>query len=172
MLKRHNKTDRHEQTAPPRVLVVDDNPDAARLLAKLFQRAGYEVAAVADHQLALATLQNEPAPISAVVVAFSNAGNSACLKLLDAIRHTPDTKVNAQRVVLLLDSARQLLFSWQSGADDILARPFHADDLIAAVDAAIARPDEQRSAYRREQMETLRDADEVGEPVVGAARYA
>lgn len=172
MLKRHNKTDQHEQSAPARVLVVDDNPDAARLLTKLFRRAGYEVADVADHQVALATLQNEPAPISAVVIAFSNAGNSACLKLLDAIRHTPDTKVNAMRAVLLLDSARQLLFSWQSGADDILARPFHADDLIAAVGAAIDRPESQRAAYRREQMQLLREADEMSDAVVGAARYA
>ena len=92
MLKRQHKTDNSSHRGPARILVVDDNPDAARLLGKLFRRAGYEVAEVSDHQVALITMMNEPEPISAVVASFSTSGNGSCLKLLDAVRHTPEAR--------------------------------------------------------------------------------
>ncbi|MFN8051458.1 MAG: hypothetical protein U0Q22_08490 [Acidimicrobiales bacterium] len=175
MLKRQSKTDNTQPQGPPRILVVDDNPDAARLLGKLFRRVGYEVAEVSDHQVALITLVNEPAPISAVIASFSSSGNGACLKLLDAIRHTPDARVNAMRTVLILDSARQQMFSWQSGADEIILRPFRAEDMLAAVDAVVARPDSERAAYRRSRIETLREqgmrVEEAPEPVSGSPRF-
>lgn len=176
MLKRQ-KTDSNERQGPPRILVVDDNPDAARLLAKLFRRQGYEVAEVSDHQVALITLLNEPAPISAVVVSFSTAGNSASLKLLDAVRHTPEPRVNAQRMILALDSDRQQMFAFQSGADEIILRPYFADDLLQATERAIARPDGDRVPYRRQRIDALRDGsapaeEPAGEPSpLGAARF-
>ena len=133
MLKRQSKTELKQQNnGPPRILVVDDNPDSARLVAKLFRRAGFEVAEVGDHQVALMTLMNEPAPISAVIASFSGTGNAASLKLLDAVRHTPDARVNSQRMVLVLDSPRQHMFSWQSGADAVLMRPYPAAPATAS----------------------------------------
>ncbi len=156
MLKRQPKTDTAQHQGPERILVVDDNPDAARLLGKLFRRVGYEVAEVSDHQVALITLMNEPTPISAVVVSFSTAGNGACLKLLDAVRHTPEPRVNTQRMILVLESARQQLFTWQSGADEIVLRPYRSEDLLAATEEAIGRPDAERQPYRRQQVEALR----------------
>lgn len=155
--------------------MVDDNADAARLLGKLFRKQGYEVAEVGDHQVALITLMNEPDPISAVVASFSTSGNGSCLKLLDAVRHTPEARVNAQRVVLILDTPRQHMFAWQSGADEIMLRPYQADDLVAAVTATIERPDSDRPAYRRQMIDVIREhaasAQQSGEPPVGAAQF-
>jgi len=82
-------------------------------MVKLFRRAGYEVAEVNDHQVALATLINEPQPIAAVVASFSGSGTSSCLKLLDAVRNHIDPRVNGHRMVLIIDNARQQMFSWQ-----------------------------------------------------------
>ena len=98
MLKRSktDKTPRYE--GPPRLLIVDDNPDAARLLGKLFRREGFEVAEVNDHQVALVALANEPNPISAVVSSFSTAGTGASVKLLDAVRNHHDPRVNTARM--------------------------------------------------------------------------
>lgn len=175
MLKRQPKTDNAAPKGPPRILVVDDNPDAARLLGKLFRRDGYEVAEVSDHQVALITMMNEPAPISAVVASFSTSGNGSCLKLLDAIRHTPEVRVNTQRVILILDTARQQMFSWQSGADEIILRPYRAEDLLAAVAATIGRPDAERPAYRRQMIDVIRDRSaspqDAKEPSMGAAHF-
>lgn len=175
LLKRQPKTDIPHPKGPHRILVVDDNADAARLLGKLFRKQGYEVAEVSDHQVALITLMNEPDPISAVVASFSASGNGSCLKLLDAIRHTPEPRVNAQRVVLILDSPRQQMFAWQSGADEILLRPYQADDLLAAVGATIERPDSARPPYRRQMIDAIREqraaTQPPGEEPVGAAQF-
>lgn len=174
MLKRQHKTEPAAPAGPPRVLVVDDNPDAARLLAKLFRRVGYEVAEVSDHQVALITLLNEPTPISAVIASFSTSGNGSCLKLLDAIRHTPEAKVNTQRVVLVLESGRQQMFSWQSGADEIVLRPYRAEDLVQGVAATIERPDSERAAYRRQKIDEIRESTAAPEPAetsVGAVHF-
>jgi DNA-binding response OmpR family regulator len=113
---------------------------------------------------------NEPDPISAVIASFSTSGNGSCLKLLDAIRHTPEPRVNAQRVVLILDTPRQQMFAWQSGADEILLRPYQADDLLAAVGATI-----ERHAHRRQMIDVIREQSVAthppGEEPVGAARF-
>jgi DNA-binding response OmpR family regulator len=175
LLKRQSKTDSSQPKGPPRILVVDDNPDAARLLGKLFRRVGYEVAEVSDHQVALITMMNEPAPISAVIASFSTSGNGSCLKLLDAVRHTPEARVNTQRVVLILDSTRQQMFSWQSGADEIILRPYRAEDLLAAVGDVIERADADRPAYRRQMIDRIREQSagpqEPVEPTIGAAHF-
>jgi len=175
LLKRQPKTDPNANAGPHRILVVDDNPDAARLLGKLFRRVGYEVAEVSDHQVALITLLNEPAPISAVVASFSTSGNGSCLKLLDAIRHTPEVRVNAQRVVLILDTARQQMFSWQSGADEIVLRPYRAEDLLRCVASTIERPDNERPAYRRQMIDMIREHNtgpqEPNDTPLGAAHF-
>lgn len=175
MLKRQSKTETSTPKGPPRILVVDDNPDAARLLGKLFRREGYEVAEVSDHQVALITLMNEPAPISAVIASFSTSGNGSCLKLLDAVRHTPEARVNTQRVVLILDTARQQMFSWQSGADEIILRPYRAEDLLEAVAATIERADADRPGYRRQMIDMIREQNAGPqppvEPTIGAAHF-
>jgi CheY-like chemotaxis protein len=44
VLKRQPKTELPQPKGPHRILVVDDNADAARLLGKLFRKQGYEVA--------------------------------------------------------------------------------------------------------------------------------
>ena len=176
MLKRQSKTDQNQKIkGPPRILVVDDNSDAARLLGKLFRRVGYEVAEVGDHQVAMITMMNEPAPISAVIGSFSTSGNAACLKLLDAVRNTPDARVNAQRMVLILDSPRQQLFAWQSGVDELIMRPYRAEDMLAAVATVIGRSDGDRVGYRRQMIDLLREQtrqpDEQREPTIGAAQF-
>ena len=170
MLKRLNKTDKTVDAGPSRVLVVDDHPEAAKLLGKLLRRSGYEVAEVADDQVALLTLTNEATPITAVVASFSSAGTGAALKLLDGIRHAPEPRVNQCRVIVVADSSAQLLFAWQSGADVIIERPYSGSQLVAELDAAIGRTNEERAAHRTAHIARLRDvvsaaATRSGQPV-------
>jgi DNA-binding response OmpR family regulator len=155
LLKRSTKTDRTPRQDPLRILVVDDNPDAGLLMVKLFRRAGYEVAEVSDHDVALATLINEPQPIAAVVASFSGSGTGSCLKLLDAIRNHMDPRVKRHRMVLIIDSPRQQMLSWQAGADEIILRPYHANGVIVAAERAITRADDERPMYRRRMIDQL-----------------
>ena len=145
-------------------MVVDDHPDAARLLGKLFRRAGYEVAEVADHHLALTTLVDEGAPAPAVIGSFSTAGTGASLRLLDAIRNHHENTVNELRFLLISDHPRKRIFCFQAGADAILLRPFDSEELLATTAEMTARPEGERIAYRRQQIQSLK-ADPDGAAV-------
>lgn len=172
MLKRQKTDKAQPEPGPPRILVVDDNADAGRLVGKVLRRAGFEVAEVSDHQVALVTLTNEPDPIRVVVASFSTSGTSACLKLLDALRHSPDEKLCTQRIVLVLDGDRQRVFAWQSGADEVLLRPYFGTDLIVATRATAERRDKDRPTYRRQQIDALRSEEFAEAQPAGAAASA
>lgn len=160
LLKRQSKTEKQPKPTQYRVLIVDDDPDAARLYGKLLRREGFEVAEVGDHQVALIALANEPEPISVLLASFSIAGTSACLKLLDSVRNHPQTAVMSTRVVLIIDTPKQQLFTWQSGVDDVLLRPFNASEMVELVIAAALRPDGDRPLYRRQNIDAIRDSAE------------
>lgn len=178
MLRRSSKTDhKQRRNGPPRLLVVEDDADVARLLGKLFRRAGYEVAEVGDHQVAMVTLANEPEPIDAVVASFSGGGSASCLKLLDSIRNSHNPVICKTRVVMVIDNPRQQMFSWQSGADDILTRPYQAVQLVQSVELALKRQDQERGEYRRERIDAVknsvvRDGRLVDAAVTGPVQFS
>ena len=91
------------------------------------------------------------------------------------MRNTPDARVNAQRMVLILDSPRQQLFAWQSGVDELIMRPYRAEDMLASVATVIGRSDGDRVGYRRQMIDVLREQtrqpDEQREPTIGAAQF-
>ena len=156
MLKR-SKTDQssgRRRGGPAKVLVVDDNPDAATLVGRILRRAEFEVAEAGEYNLAIATIANEPG-LSVVLAAFSIAGSGASLKLLDAIRNNKNPDLRDLRVVMITDHPRQLLFAWQAGVDDVLVRPVHADDLCQVVAEVVGRDDVARDAYRQQQAAML-----------------
>ena len=78
-------------------------------------------------------------------------------------------------MILVLDSARQQMFSWQSGADEIVLRPYRAEELLRLVASAIERPDNERPAHRRQKIDEIRAQSanpvEAAESPVGAARF-
>ncbi|MCB1029437.1 MAG: response regulator [Microthrixaceae bacterium] len=156
MLKRSRSNSHHQprRGGPPRVLVVDDNPDSATLLANLLRRGGYEVAEVGDANLALAVLPKEDS-VSGVISHFSVAGAGASLKLLDSIRSHSNPAVHEQRVLLISDQSRQTVFAWQAGVDATLLSPYHEFDLLAALREMIERPHTDRMAFRKRQIAQL-----------------
>jgi len=139
-----------------RVLVVDDHPDAARLLGKLLRSAGYQVAETTEHQLAVTTLLDEPEPVDAVVASFTTSGTRASLRLLDTIRNHPEPRINGLRALLVSDQPRQQIFCLQAGADAVLLRPYHADTLARSLEQMLTRSAADRVAYRRRAVEQLK----------------
>ena len=141
----------------PRVLVVNDEPDACELLVRVLRSApeGYEVDRAGDQLSLTERLVGEP-PVSAVVVDVSTGGIGGGLKLLDAVRGSLDPHIANLPVVLVAPTQSAAMFSWQAGVDELLVRPFHAKDLLLAVAAAMARPDDERPRHRREQIEAAK----------------
>jgi CheY-like chemotaxis protein len=136
-----------------RVLVVNDN-EGLELLCRLLSRAGYEVGRAATPDETLDRI-SELRP-HCIVLDLSAGGIGQNLTLLDTIRGHVDEMVAAARVVLVAPQSSNSLFSWQAGIDAFLPRPFHADELLHEVAEALARPDEERAAHRRRELDASR----------------
>ena len=131
-----------------RVLVVSDEPDAAELLSRILGRVRYEVERARDFT-GLADRLADPPRLDCIVLDVSARGIGGNLQLLDAVRSFREPAIARTPVVLIAGTASSAMFSWQAGVDELLVRPFHADELATAVAAAIARPDDERPRHRR-----------------------
>jgi CheY-like chemotaxis protein len=122
--------------APDTVLVVDDDEGSCELLCRLLARAGHSVERESNPEQALSVVEGlRPA---CVVLALSFGGVSRNFHLLDAIRSEPGSSAASTRVVLIAYRThdRRSSSAWHAGADAVLARPFHADELTAVVAGA------------------------------------
>ncbi len=110
------------------ILVVEDDPQVARLIALVLQRNGYQSDVVADGQSALDRAREvKPSMIFADLTIKGMGGEALC----SALKSSPDTK-NIPYVVVsgdrdIAEKARVC------GADDFMGKPFEFDDLIKLV---------------------------------------
>jgi two-component system OmpR family response regulator len=129
------------------VLVVDDDPDACELIARIIERHGMGAVRAHGHDEAMTELLGAINAFRAIVVDFTHGGAAAGVGLLEDVRSS-DAIRNLPVVVLTrLDQNR--VFAWQAGADGYLVRPIHASELLAELDAVLARSPEERSAHRQ-----------------------
>lgn len=162
MGRRRDRTTRRDE--PLRVLVVADDPVAASLLTRILGVAGHRVAVVGEHNEAIITIAKDPPDLAVLDLSLGGPGGN--LKLLQALRGHPDDEVFATRVLLLGSKGASRLFSWESGVDGVLMRPFHASALLAEVEAIVNRPEEERRSHRRRQRDLAiaRNGDALGSP--------
>ncbi len=138
-----------------RVLVVNDEPEATELLVRVLSRSGNEVERAHDFT-GMADRLGHPPKLDCIVLDVAASGIGGNLKLLDAVRTFRDPEVAATPVVLVAGTASSAMFSWQAGIDELLVRPFHADELTAAVEAAVNRPTDERPKHRRRQLDAAK----------------
>ena len=110
------------------ILVVEDDPQVARLIALVLQRNGHESQVVADGQTALdRAREDKPAMIFADLTIKGMGGEALC----SALKSHPDTKAIPYIVVSgdrdIAEKARTC------GADDYMGKPFEFDDLVRLV---------------------------------------
>jgi CheY-like chemotaxis protein len=110
------------------ILVVEDDPQVARLITLVLQRNGYESHVVSDGASALARAKEaRPAMIFADLTIRGMSGAALC----SALKAEAETK-NIPYVILsgdrdIAEKARVC------GADDYMGKPFEFDDLIRLV---------------------------------------
>lgn len=148
--RKDDEWDGVERRRPPAVLVVNDDEDACELLVRLLDHAGYLTAGA--HSLEEATMAVHDHLPRAVVLDMTRGGIGSSLRILDVLRSHHDHRVSSTRVVLCGSSRRNRAFSFQSGADGFVVRPFHIQDLIEEVHQALARPHEARARHRRDEI--------------------
>jgi twitching motility two-component system response regulator PilH len=110
------------------ILVVEDDPQVARLIALVLQRNGYDSQVVADGQSALDRARSMmPTMIFADLTIKGMGGDALCsaLKSQPETQNIPYVVVSGDRDVA--EKARRC------GADDYMGKPFEFDDLIRLV---------------------------------------
>jgi CheY-like chemotaxis protein len=110
------------------ILVVEDDPQVARLMVLVLQRNGHDAQVVADGQSALDRARDlNPAMIFADLTIKGMGGEELC----SALKAHPQTKGIPYVVVSgdrdIAEKARLC------GADDYMGKPFEFDDLIDLV---------------------------------------
>ncbi|MEX0696951.1 MAG: response regulator [Dongiaceae bacterium] len=114
-----------------RILIVDDDEQIRRLLAKLLGRAGYSVDVAENGRQAVRMMGKEPADL--VITDIMMPDQDGIQTILELKREKPNVKIMAisggGSVVpgSYLDQAEKL------GADRVLAKPLQLDEVLEAV---------------------------------------
>lgn len=119
-----------------RILIIDDEESIRTMMAMILQSSGYETleAETGDRGLALAREQ-----LPDLTVCDVNMPNMDGKSLLQAFRADPDL-ANRPVVIMTGDSSRTpLRTAMNLGADDYLAKPFTAVELLECVKTRLKR---------------------------------
>jgi CheY-like chemotaxis protein len=116
------------------ILIVEDDPQVARLIALVLQRNGHEGEIVADGRTALEKVkQDRPDMIFADLSIKGMGGDALC----SALKSSPDT---SRIPFVVLSGDRDIAEKATScGADGHLGKPFEFDDLIRLVNEHVKR---------------------------------
>jgi putative two-component system response regulator len=115
---------------PPRILVIDDNPDVMLLMRELLASRGYDVVAVSNAPQAEAELQRQPPDlILSDVIMPGKSGYELCREL----KENPETRLIPFVLITGLSDRVDRLQGIECGADDFLSKPIFAEELFARV---------------------------------------
>jgi two-component system KDP operon response regulator KdpE len=122
-------------TVPPRILLVDDEPNILGTLGPLLRSRGYDVLTAMSGRAALETAEREKPDLIVLDLGLPDVDG------VDVCRTVRET-MNIPIVVLSArggehDKVRAL----DLGADDYVTKPFGAEELLARIRAALRRSD-------------------------------
>ncbi|HUE96510.1 MAG TPA: response regulator, partial [Longimicrobiaceae bacterium] len=118
------------------ILVVDDEPDISALIAYHLARASYQVRTAANGAEALRAVE---AQLPDLIVLDLMLPGASGLDILRELRRRPETQALP---VILLTAKREeqdRVRGLELGADDYVAKPFSAQELVLRVGAVLRR---------------------------------
>lgn len=117
------------------ILVVDDEPTIAEVVARYLDRAGYDTRVAPDGPLALEAAARRPADL--VVLDLMLPGIDG----LEVMRRLRDGPPPAPAIILLTARGEESdrVIGLRLGADDYVVKPFSPAELVARVDAVLRR---------------------------------
>ena len=128
---------------PPRVLIVEDEPDLVRLLEYNLQNAGFETRAVGRAMDGVrAATSDVPDVVLLDLMLPDGSGSDVCrtLKSAPGTRHVPIIMVTARGEEI------DRVVGFELGADDYVVKPFSVRELILRIRAVLRRGDDAAPA--------------------------
>jgi len=124
-----------------RVLVVEDDPDIAQLVAHYLEKAGFSAELLANGRDAIATIAARPPDVIVLDLMLPQVDG---LEICRVVRGNAATA--AIPIIMLTARAEESdrIVGLEIGADDYLAKPFSPNELVARVRALVRRA--QRAA--------------------------
>jgi DNA-binding response OmpR family regulator len=114
----------------PKILVVDDEPDALELIKFNLKAAGYDVATAADGEEAL---KKARALLPSLIILDVMLPEVDGLEVCKILRR--DARVSATPIIMLTAKAAEIdrVLGLELGADDYLTKPFSPRELVLRV---------------------------------------
>jgi two-component system, OmpR family, KDP operon response regulator KdpE len=122
-----------ELSQPPRILIVDDESQIARVLRTGLKTHGYEVRVAADGDSALETFGDWHPDLVVTDLAMPNMDGLDLCRRLRAISQLPII------VLSVRGEEKTKVEALDAGADDYVTKPFGMDELLARVRAQLRR---------------------------------
>lgn len=117
-----------------RILVVDDEPQIARVLRRSLASHGYEVQVATEGEEALATFGVWKPDVVVTDIAMPNMGGLELCRRLRRISAVPIIVLSAK------GEERTKVEALDAGADDYVTKPFGMDELLARMRVVLRRP--------------------------------
>jgi two-component system response regulator HydG len=129
-------------TASPRVLVVDDAPDSVEVVRRNLTAHGCDVLTAGNVAQAVSILDGERVDLVITDLRMPKVGG------LELVRHVRENTRDTEIIVITgypsIDGAVQAM---KTGAEEYLPKPFTDEELLAAVERAMAKLRTRRAAH-------------------------
>jgi len=126
--------------ASQRVLVVDDEPKIARIVAAYLERDGFQVQSAADGRAALNLVNTQPPDLIVLDLMLPEVSG------WDVCRELQRNATTASIPIIMLtarDDTADRIVGLELGADDYVVKPFDPKELVARVRAVLRRTSDQ-----------------------------
>jgi two-component system, OmpR family, response regulator ResD len=152
-----------DRTERRSILVVDDEPTIAEVVARYLERAGYDARTAADGPSALAAAANSRPDL--VVLDIMLPG----LDGLEVMRMLHENGGGRVPVILLTAKGEEAdrIVGLRRGADDYVVKPFSPLELVARVDAVLRRADSDAETHEALRFGDLEIDPQARSVVVG-----
>ncbi len=119
-----------------RILVAEDDPDIASLLAHYLQRAGFEADMVASGRDVLPRIKKAPPDLLLLDIMLPGLDG---LEVCRTVRSDPHTAAIPIIMVTAKDEESDRIVGLELGADDYITKPFSPNEVIARIRALLRR---------------------------------
>jgi len=148
------------------VLVVDDEPPIRDILSFYLKRAGYRVLLAENGRIALEEMAKlQPDLILSDLRMPEMPGDELCR----AVKGDPRTRDTYFVLVSAMDGMASKIGGLNLGADDMISKPFHAQEVMAKVESAFRIIGMQKE-IKRQNLELTRFQDRMTAELALAAR--